>query len=166
MITLPRVITRESQSYVAIRKLVAMKEIEPAMQEAFGKLTTWIEGERVTPAGPPFVKYNVIDMENLLELEFCFPFDRVPADIGDFQLGQLVAGEYAHIGLRGHFKHLVDVNAMLIGWARFKSLDLDMKETTAGDAFAARFEVYKTDPEKEPDPRKWESEVFIKIRDR
>jgi hypothetical protein len=56
------------------------------------------------------------------------------------------------------------VNAMLIGWAQFKKLDLAMEKTKAGDAFASRLEIYKTGPNEEPDPRKWESEALIMLR--
>jgi effector-binding domain-containing protein len=82
---------------------------------------------------------------------------------GRIQGGELPAGKYAHIGFTGHYRHLIDVNAMLIGWARFKELQLDAHPSAAGEVFASRIEVYATDPEQESDPKKWQSEVFIRL---
>lgn len=59
----------------------------------------------------------------------------------------------------------MDVNAVLIGGAKEKGLRWDAVESAAGDRFASRLEVYRTDLQKEPDPGKWETEVAIKLAD-
>lgn len=40
-----------------------------------------------------------------------------------------------------------------------------MTETDHGDEFESRIEVYLTDPETEPDPEKWETEVTYLLAD-
>ena len=163
MITLPHLVTRSPQPYVFIARTLAMKDLNGAMRHAFAELRRWCERSHADPAGPPFVRYAVVDMPDALQVEFALPSATPSSDAGTLERGLLPAGEYAQIGFKGHFQHLVDVNAMLIGWARFKGIDLDMKRAPAGDEFASRIEIYKTNPDREPDPRRWESEFLIKV---
>ena len=40
-----------------------------------------------------------------------------------------------------------------------------MKTTDAGDAWGARLEVFLTDPQIEPDPQRWQTEVLLRLAD-
>ena len=59
----------------------------------------------------------------------------------------------------------MDVNAVLIGWAKEKGIRWDAVETPNGDRFAGRLEIYETDPREEPDQSKWKTEVAIRLAD-
>src|SRR5262245_45334609 len=115
MITLPSTVARDAQPYVAVHQQLKIDEIGPATGKSFAKVFAFLKSKGKKPAGPPFIKYNVIDMERLLDVEFGFPVDdEVPAADGLCSKA-LPQGRYAHIGFTGDFKHLIDVNAMLLG---------------------------------------------------
>ncbi|MFL6075874.1 MAG: hypothetical protein ACJ73S_20985, partial [Mycobacteriales bacterium] len=57
----PTIVERPAQPYVAIRQEVTMAtipEIADRLPEVFG----WLGAHGAEQAGPPFLKYNVIDM--------------------------------------------------------------------------------------------------------
>lgn len=79
--------------------------------------------------------------------------------------GALPAGRYGQVIWTGHYRYLMDVNAVLIGWAKEKRIKWDAQMTSKGEAFACRLEIYETDPVEEPDPDKWVTELVIRIAD-
>jgi hypothetical protein len=91
MLTLPRIIEREAQPYVAMRRAVRMP-FSDAIDATMPKLWQWIGDHRVDPAGPPFFKYNVIDMANELEMEFGVPTSTVLTADDEVVVGTLPAG--------------------------------------------------------------------------
>ena len=163
MLTLPKLVARPAQPYVAIREKVVIPfndAVDRVMPELFGTLKRkGIEG-----AGPVFFKYNIIKMPEL-EVEFAVPVATLVATDGRLVAGVLPAGRYAEVTYWGPYDKLMDVNAVLIGWARQCGIEWDVKEASDGDHFAARFEIYHNDPSEEPDPNKWETTVAIKVRD-
>jgi DNA gyrase inhibitor GyrI len=66
--------------------------------------------------------------------------------------GTLPAGEYALLDSRA--KSLA-ANRMLRQWVSAEGLTLDSEQTPAGEAFAARCEVYVTDPRTERMKTRW-----------
>lgn len=163
MLTLPRIIDQKARPYVAVRRQVKMPfdaEIGPAMAALFGAL----ESQSIRTAGPVFFKYNIVVMPEL-EIEFGVPVaDAVPGG-GELVTGVLPAGRYAETTYFGHYDNLMDINAILIGWAREKGIAWDVVAAPDGDHFAARMEIYHNDPEEEPDPSRWQTTVMIKVRD-
>jgi effector-binding domain-containing protein len=97
------------------------------------------------------------------ELEFGVPTATPVAADGRVLAGVRPAGRYATVSYWGGYENLMDVNAVLIGWAREKSLKWDAVEAPAGDRYASRLEIYETDPKQEPDPARWKTEVAIKL---
>ncbi len=163
MLTLPRTTERAAQPYVAVRRKVSIPfdgAIGPAMDELFGAL----KGRGIEPSGPVFFKYNVIRMPEL-EIEFAVPTALQVADAGPLVSGVLPAGRYAEVTYLGHYDDLMDVNAVLIGWAKERGLAWDATAAADGDHFACRMEIYLNSPDEEPDPTKWETTVAIKVRD-
>ena len=63
MSSAPEIETRAEQPYVAVRAKVTMGEIA-AFARRFGEVFGWLDGHGLVPAGPPFFKYNVIDMQH------------------------------------------------------------------------------------------------------
>ena len=164
MLTLPKIIERPAQPYVAMRRLVQVP-FGPVIDATMPKLFKWIGDHRVEPSGPPFFKYNVIDMTKELEIEFGVPTATVlPAD-ADVVTGTIPAGRYATLTYHGHYDNLVEVTSVLIGWARLHQIDFDMEETPKGDKFAARLEIYPNDPREVTNPEDWETVLMFKVRD-
>lgn len=62
MSTTPQITERADQPYVAIRANVTMAQL-PGFADRLGEVFGWLAEHGVPPAGPPFFRYNVIDME-------------------------------------------------------------------------------------------------------
>jgi hypothetical protein len=86
---------------------------------------------------------------------------KLPGD-GRVKPGVLPAGNYASLIYIGHG---LTGNKTLLNWARDNNLVWDRWEDEKGDAFAARYEAYLTDPNIEPRKTKWEIELAIKLAD-
>ena len=164
MSTTPEITERAQQPYVAIRADVTMEQL-PGLADRLGEVFGWLAEQGVAPAGPPFFRYNVIDMERQLEVEAGVP---VPAVMdGDDQVisGVLPAGRYATVIHVGHPATLVDATAALRDWAAEQGLQWDMTAGDDGEHWGARLEIYQTDPTQQPDPSRWETQLAFRLAD-
>jgi effector-binding domain-containing protein len=163
MITSPKIVERSEQPYVAIKAVVTMKELGAVAGKFLGEVFGWVGGHGLTPAGAPFFKYNVVDMEHGLEVEFGVPTAKSVAGDDRVVASVLPAGRYASLILRGPYEKLYDANAALFDWIEEQGLKMDVQESPKGDRFGCRLEIYLTDPGVEKDPAKLETEVAIKL---
>jgi effector-binding domain-containing protein len=159
MITSPKVVDRSEQPYVAVKTVVRMKEIGAVAGKFLGEVFGWVAGHGLTPAGAPFFKYNVVDMEHGLEIEFGVPTATLPAGDDRVIASVLPAGRYASLVHQGPYEQLYDANGALLDWIKEQGLTMDAQ----GDRFGCRLEIYLTDPMVQKDPQKWETEVAIKL---
>src|SRR2546430_17144866 len=66
--TVPTIAYRAEQPYLAVKGPVTMNTI-PAIADRFPEVFGFLAAKGIEPAGAPFLKYNVIDMEQQLEME-------------------------------------------------------------------------------------------------
>ncbi len=163
MLTLPTIVERPAQPYVAIRKQVIIP-FDAVIGATMDAMFAAVKANGLEQVGPVFFKYNIVDMPHL-EIDFGVPVATPVTSDGQLIGGMLPAGRYAQTTYWGHYDNLMDVNALLIGWAKQKGISWDATTASDGDHFAARFEIYPNSPEEEPDPDKWETTVAIKIRE-
>lgn len=162
MLTLPRIVDRAATPYAAIPAEVSIpfgEAIGPLMGEAAG----YLGASGVGAFGPAVFKYDVIDMPRLeIELGFVTPG---PVDgNGRVKSGLLPAGKYATVTYTGHYDNVMDATATLIGWAKEKGIEWDSTSDAKGEHFVSRFEIYPNGPDDEPDPNKWITEIWIKVK--
>ena len=58
----PQIQERAAQHYAGIPMTVTMDGLSSAVDSAFSELFGWLASEGITPAGPPFIRYLVIEM--------------------------------------------------------------------------------------------------------
>src|ERR1700733_7282086 len=160
----PRIEERAAQHYAGIQATVPMGGISAAVDEAFPELFGWLVGTGTTPAAPPFIRFLVIDMEALLQLELGVPVAAPGTGSGRVKAGGLPAGRCVVLRPPGPYDGLIDANAALQQWAHDNGLEFDVRDTPEGSAWGSRFEEYITDPSGEPDPGKWETDVAYLLR--
>jgi effector-binding domain-containing protein len=163
----PRIQERAAQHYAGIERTVPMGGISGAVDEAFPELFGWLGSCGIEPAGPPFIRFLVIDMAADLRLELGVPVGAPVAGSGRVQPGVLPAGRYVvlrHIGPYDGPDGLIAANAELQQWARARGVEFDTWDTLDGSAWRSRVEHYLTDPSTEPDPAKWEVDVAYLTR--
>ncbi len=160
----PQITERAEQRYVAIRAKVPMAELGQVahrIAEVFG----WLAARNIAPAGPPFFRYNVIDMERQLDVEAGVPIG-APVDGDDVVIpGVLPAGRYATVVHTGTPDSLMGATAALLHWADEGGLRWDMTVRDDAEHWAARLEFYLTDPAQQPDMSKWETELAFRLAD-
>ena len=67
--------------------------------------------------------------------------------------------------VRGHPDGLLGATASLLEWASQEDLTWDMTSTPDGERWAARLEIYETDPAVEPDMAKWTTQLAFRLSD-
>jgi effector-binding domain-containing protein len=160
MLTTPTIVDRDEQPYAAVAASVTMEGgFGDVIESSLETVAARLEALGIEPAGPPFIRYNVIDMLGVLEIEVGVPVAEPIASGAGVVSGTLPGGRYGSLIYAGHYDGLVDANEALQQWGREQGLSWAMSETDHGDAFDSRIEVYRTDPDEEPDPAKWETEV-------
>jgi effector-binding domain-containing protein len=162
MITGPKVEDRNERPYVAIRTQVTMQEMA-TVPDLIGEVFACLGKQGVAPAGAPFIRYLVIDMDALLDIELGVPVANTLSGNGRISAGVLPAGRYASLVYTGDYAGLVEANAALLDWGAEKGLVWDSWAAENGDGFGARLESFLTNPAEEPDQAKWETEVAIRL---
>jgi len=159
----PAIVHRTEQPYVAIRVLVTMQTLGEVLPGLHPKVRQWLHSQGVEPAGRPFCKFNVIDMDRQLEVEGGFG---VPAPLtGDDQVlaAVLPAGRYATLWHTGHPDGLIDATSTLRDWVAQQGLTWDMTPTPDGERWGCRLEIYHDEPGQ--DMNDWKTELAFKLAD-
>jgi effector-binding domain-containing protein len=125
----------------------------------------WLGARGLKPAGPPFFRYNVIDMARELEMETGVPIATAVDGDDDVVAGVLPAGRYATVTHTGHPSELVGVTGALLDWAAEQGLTWDMSPSEDGERWGARLEFYLTDPAEEPDMSTWQTQLAFRLAD-
>lgn len=160
----PRIVDRTARPYAAVRALVTMENIAAIahrIPEVIGRLAAL----GVEPAGPPFLRYNVIDMTRQLDIEAGVPVAGAVVNDGDLFSAVLPAGRfvtYTHVGSPAG---LVGATALLLDWALAAGLRWDVTPTERGDRWGCRMEIYRTDPRTQPDSTRWETDLEFRLAD-
>lgn len=165
----PLIEQRSEQPYFGIRTQVPMKEIKKAIPKCLEEVFAWLGKQGIAPAGAPFIRYHVINMAGMMDIEMGVPVANAIPEAGlqndppmTIRAGTLPAGQYAaliYIGVKNGIK----ANAALLDWGTKQGLVWDRWDVEHGDAFRSRYETFITDPKDEPDPAKWETEVAIRL---
>jgi effector-binding domain-containing protein len=160
----PEIKQRAAQPYAGISAWVTMAAVGSVahrIPEIFGSL-----GARgVAPAGPPFFRYHVIDMERQLLVEAGVPVASPVEDDGEIRGGTLPAGRFAVMTHTGAPQTLVGATSALLDWAKERRLVWDLSLTDAGEKWGCRLESYLTDPAEQPDTSKWQTELAFRLAD-
>src|ERR1044072_3417154 len=117
IVSKPKGEERAAVRYMGIRADVTMEQLPTAIPQLTGETFSWLARHNIAPAGPPFIRYHVIDMERKLAIEIGVPVAQtVPGDglcgarlprcderrrvkLGAAEVG---AGAGTHLGPLGH----------------------------------------------------------------
>ena len=157
------IIERPEQPYVAISADVTMEQLS-GLADRFGEVFGWLAGHGVAPAGPPFFRYHVIDMERLLNVEAGVPV-QAPVEGDDRVIaGVLPAGRYGSAIHVGPYDGLIGAVDDLLHWADSQGLEWDKSSADDGEHWRCRLEIYLTDPSQEPDPANWQTQLAFRLK--
>jgi effector-binding domain-containing protein len=147
------------QPYAAIRVGVSMEELGPVVPPLTARVFNWLDAQGVAPAGPPFWRYVIIDMENELEIETGVSVASPVEGDAEIRAGVLPAGRYATVVHTGHPDTLVTATRDLLQWGAERDLEWDVD----GDTWGCRLEEYLSDPAE--DMEQWQTRLAFRLRD-
>jgi effector-binding domain-containing protein len=156
----PKIDRRPKKVYMGIRTITPFKGMFKVVDRISKELNAWAAEHKVKPAGPPFLRFHVIDMRGSMDISYCIPVRKALPDDGHVKADELPAGRYASLIFSGGG---ISANRTLIEWVRAQGLEFDRWDTEQGDNFRGRYESYLTDPKVEPRKSRWEIEVAIKL---
>jgi effector-binding domain-containing protein len=160
----PHLQDRSAQHYAGLTADVTMDGISSAVDEGFPELFGWLSASGLAPAGPPFIRYLVIDMAAILHIELGVPVAAPVHGSDRVRPGELPAGRYAVLRHAGSYDGLIAANAALQEWAAKQAIEFDTWDTPHGSAWRCRAEHYLTDPSAERNPANWQTDVAYLTR--
>ena len=157
----PVIAERTEQPYVAIRALVTMQTLGQVVPGLHPEVRRWLSSQGLQPAGRPFFRYNVIDMDRQLEVEAGFPVAAPVSGEDQVLAAVLPAGRYATLWHTGHPDGLVGASETLLDWAAQQGLAWDVTSTPDGQKWGCRLEIYHDEPGQ--DMNDWKTELAFKL---
>jgi effector-binding domain-containing protein len=155
---------RAAQPYVAVRRTITMQTF-PEVADRLPGLFGWLAERGAAPAGAPFFRYLVIDMEGELDVEAGVPVAAPVDGDGEVLAGVLPAGRYATLTHTGHPDELIAVTGAFLDEGTARGLSWDATETERGTRWGCRLEVLLTNPAEQPDMNKWETQLVFRLAD-
>jgi effector-binding domain-containing protein len=130
-----------------------MSDLQAFFTRALTRVLVAMEAEGTLPAGEPFGYYHTLQANGMVDVETGFPIIGNFQTSGDVLPGELPAGK-AITGIHlGSYETLGNTYADMSAWAIAHGL------LPTGELW----EVYLTDPEREPDPNRWRTGVFLRV---
>jgi len=162
MITEPNLERRSEQNYAVIRQHVSIP-FGPVLGQLWKEVSDWLGSKGITPSGPPIIRYLTTDMDKGLDIEVGFPVSSAVPGEGRISGVVFPAGRYAVTVHSGPYDDLVAATAELLAWAEKNGIVWQTSIMDNVEWWAARIESYPTDPDKEPDPKKWKTELAFLV---
>ena len=160
----PRIVERAEQPYVRTTRTVTMRtigEIADRVPVLVGRLA-----ERgIAPAGAPFLRYLVIDMDRELVVEAGVPVPRSLDRDDVLEPGVLPAGGYATLTHRGHPDGLVEATAGLLAWGPEHGHRWDVERRPDEEHWGCRLEAFHSNPVEVPIDA-WVTELAVRLAGR
>src|SRR4029077_4346152 len=129
----PEVIQRSAQPYMSITNSVRMGQLGEQLTPQIGEIFGWLAARSAPPAGPPFWKYNVIDMAGEMEVEVGVPTGKEVSGDELVLPHVLPAGRYVFARHVGHPDTLEEATRVLLEWGEAQGITWDITSTDAGD---------------------------------
>jgi effector-binding domain-containing protein len=165
MLSEPKLESRDAIAYVAIARNVHMNDVPEILPPLIAEVKQWMLERGVQSTGPDFFFYKSMSESGELECEVGFPVGQAVAADGIVVAGVFPAGTYASIIYTGDFKDMMQGYKALETWIGQQKLT--EKVNIDGDLtkWGGRRESYLVDPEVEPNPDKWQTEISFLLQD-
>ena len=119
---------------------------------------SWIDRKRVD-------ELDEADVGRIITIELTARDYRQGGGRGPFRVhAEDARGNYVTLTYFGHYDNLEKVTGTVINWAQEQGIEWDSTPGPTGERFASRFEIYANGPMDEPDPNKWETQIWIKTK--
>jgi effector-binding domain-containing protein len=159
----PVIERRPAHPYAAIRLQVPIpfgKYLTPA----WSRVDRWLAHQGKSH-GPAIIRYLTTDMSAKLDMDVGFVVDRSIRGGDGILAGVLPAGRYATLIYTGTYrgKGVYKANVALIQWAQANGIVWKTSKVDAEQWWDSRVEWYFNNPETDPDPTKYRTELTFRV---
>ncbi|MEO8151529.1 MAG: GyrI-like domain-containing protein [Rhizobacter sp.] len=165
-ISTPRLEQRNEQPCVFIRAHVRMGEIGPQVPALVPKLFDWVGLRGVKQDGPVFFRYNVVDMDGLMEIDVGMAVKEAAAGDAQVKAGVIPGGTYLTMRHTGHPSELMEATGAFLDWGNKHSVVWRKQPRGNAEVWDARFEFYIDGPDTQPDMTKWRTDLAFQVEAR
>lgn len=165
MLSEPKFVTRHPQPFAAIRLTLTQPEIPDKAPPLIGELHGWLAAHGIAPAGAPFFNYTRMGSGETMEMEVGVPTPAEATGDGRVVTGTIPGGRFATIRYTGPYDGIVEAHTALEQWLQGKGEARPAGAAGKGRYDASLLEIYWTDPEVEPDPAKWVTDIAFRLGD-
>ena len=148
------IVTTVPHHTAVVRDAIPMDALTEFFGRAFTTVYPAVMGQGVQITGPPFAFYPATPGA-VVQVEAGVPVDRAVDAVGEVVPGKLPGGRAIHTMHVGPYDTLADTYGELLAWAADEGLTLA----------EGMWEVYLSDPDAEPDPATWRTDVFWPVLD-
>jgi effector-binding domain-containing protein len=143
-----------AQDTAVVRGEMAPEQMPTWLGEAYSEVAQYLARAAVTPAGPPFARYTFLADSVGIEAGFPVPFE-VAGDerVQPSRLPECAAAVTTHMG---PYEDLENAYRAVVEW-----LDEHGRQQRG-----PHWEIYLTDPNTEPDPARWRTDIVVPFRSR
>jgi effector-binding domain-containing protein len=135
-----------------IRDHVKVADLPAFFGRSLPRILAAIDAQHLVPSGEPFAYYHgtpnkTVDVETGFPVRGAFTATN-GVEPGELPKGRVITG--LHVG---PYEKLADTYAQIMAWAQANGLRVERD----------MWEVYLTDPEREPDPTRWQTRIFLEV---
>ena len=158
------VVRRAARPTVTVARTVTMTTISQVADE-IAVLIGWLAAHGLPAAGPPFLRYLVIDMAGDLLIQAGVPVSGPVQGDADVELDELPEGDYLTTMHVGAYEGLYGATGALLAHAGRHGLRFDKHPSDAGEVWTSRLEWFETAPLEGRDPARWTTRLEFKLAD-
>ncbi len=162
MITEPEIRFRDERRTVGIRAKTPFNGMFATVDMLLKELRSWVKAHRIADEGPFFLRYHVINMEGMMDIEVGLIVQEPHCGDERVKPNVLPKGRYASLT---YSRYAMRGNKALIEWIKKNNIKIDRWDDSEGDGFACRYEAYLTDYRVEPRKKEWSVDLAIKLAD-
>ena len=140
------------QPCAVVRATIPVDDMAGWLADAYREVAGCLGSLRMSPSGPPFGRFAFHD--GLADVEAGFPVSAPILDRGRVTSSSLPAGPVAVTTHYGRYEDLAVAHKAVITWL----------EEHGTEPAGSHWEVYYTDPQSEPDPANWRTDLFVPYR--
>ena len=165
MLSQPKTERRQALHYLSIPQTVHMHDIPDVLPPLIPEVKEWMQKRNMEATGPDFFLYKSMNDKGELDCEAGFPVVKLVEGDGRVIAGSFPAGLYASIIYTGHFKNMMQAHIALEKWIKEEGLTEKATSENGRTQWGGRTEFYLVDPDFEPNPDKWQTEIVFLLED-
>lgn len=136
-----------------VRGTLTVAQMGPWLGQAYGAVAAYLTEQGAGPTGMPYARYHPLG-DDRFDVEAGFPASREVVGVGQVVASRLPGGTAVQTWHIGPYDELQAAYDAVEQWLR------EHRRARAGDAW----EIYYSNPDEEPDPSGWRTEVVQPYR--